>query len=89
VWQHGRIWRAIVGEVFFQQLLIQGNPISENKNPLLFLSEFYHQHYWILSLMTEFPFPSFCDLQNISQLASMNYDLITKHNEDPLQSSKS
>jgi len=29
VWQHGRIWRAIVGEVFFQQLLIQGNPISE------------------------------------------------------------
>ncbi|KAL6643878.1 hypothetical protein ACP70R_018644 [Stipagrostis hirtigluma subsp. patula] len=27
--------------------------------------------------------------KNISQLASMNYDLITKHNEDPLQSSKS
>jgi hypothetical protein len=30
-----------------------------------------------------------CDVQNISQLASMNYDLMTKHNNlDPLQSSR-
>jgi hypothetical protein len=41
------------------------------------------------SFVTPIPPPLIRNLQNISQLASMNYDLITKHNEDPLQASKS
>uniref|UniRef100_A0A0D3HWW4 non-specific serine/threonine protein kinase n=1 Tax=Oryza barthii TaxID=65489 RepID=A0A0D3HWW4_9ORYZ len=40
------------------------------------------------SLSVKYSFSNF-SFKNISQLASMNYDLITKHNEDPLQSSKS
>lgn len=39
-------------------------------------------------LSVKYSFSNF-SFKNISQLASMNYDLITKHNEDPLQSSKS
>jgi hypothetical protein len=41
--------------------------------------------YWSISLCphftAEFPFPFFffCDVQNISHLASMNYDVTTKH----------
>ncbi|KAJ1266481.1 hypothetical protein BS78_08G154000 [Paspalum vaginatum] len=38
-------------------------------------------------LSVKYSFSNF-SFKNISQLASMNYDLITKHNEDPLQSSK-
>ncbi|GJM95103.1 hypothetical protein PR202_ga11806 [Eleusine coracana subsp. coracana] len=40
------------------------------------------------SLSVKYSFSNF-SFKNISQLASMNYDLITKHNEDPLHSSKS
>ncbi|KAG8049316.1 hypothetical protein GUJ93_ZPchr0009g2005 [Zizania palustris] len=40
------------------------------------------------SLSVKYSFSNF-SFKNISQLASMNYDLITKHNEDPVQSSKS
>ncbi|KAK3137061.1 hypothetical protein QOZ80_5BG0447150 [Eleusine coracana subsp. coracana] len=39
------------------------------------------------SLSVKYSFSNF-SFKNISQLASMNYDLITKHNEDPLHSSK-
>lgn len=39
-------------------------------------------------LSVKYSFSNF-SFKNISQLASMNYDLITKHNEDPLQSSRS
>ncbi|KAM3271585.1 hypothetical protein ACQJBY_042032 [Aegilops geniculata] len=39
-------------------------------------------------LSVKYSFSNF-SFKNISQLASMNYDLMTKHNEDPLQSSRS
>ncbi|EES16404.1 probable serine/threonine protein kinase IRE isoform X2 [Sorghum bicolor] len=39
-------------------------------------------------LSVKYSFSNF-SFKNISQLASMNYDLMTKHNLDPLQSSKS
>jgi hypothetical protein len=52
MWQYGRIWRAIIGEVFFQQFLIQGNQLSEFFFMFLvsssILTEFYNQCYMIL-----------------------------------------